>query len=133
MGLDWNFGDFGKLWCYNLNYFDYLLQPSMTKDQGLELIHDFIMKSKSHGSGLEPYPTSLRINNWIKFICRHAIDDSIIITSLHSQCNLLANNIEYHLLGNHILENGFAKKVKHIIFISGISIIPVGGCNDNLN
>lgn len=108
VSLNWNFPDYGKLWTYNLNYFEYLLQPSMTKEQGLELIHDFIMKSESHGTGLEPYPTSLRINNWIKFICRHQIDESAIIASLYLQCKLLTKNIEYHLLGNHILENGFA-------------------------
>ena len=106
--LDWNFPDFGKLWCYNLNYFEYLLQPSMRKDKGLELIHDFIRKSENHGFGLEPYPTSLRINNWIEFICRHEIDEPAIIASLYLQCKLLTRNIEYHLLGNHILENGFA-------------------------
>ncbi len=106
--LDWNFPNFGKLWTYNLNYFEYLLQPSMTKEQGLQLIQDFIRKSESHGVGLEPYPTSLRINNWIKFICRHQIDEPAINASLYLQCKLLSKNIEYHLLGNHILENGFA-------------------------
>ncbi len=106
--LDWDFCGFGKLWTYNLNYFEYLHQSSMTKEQGLELIFDFIRKSESHVTGIEPYPTSLRINNWIKFICRHKIDEPAIIASLYLQCKMLTNNIEYHLLGNHILENGFA-------------------------
>jgi len=105
---DWNFPDFGKLWTYNLNYFDYLQQPSLTREKGIELIHNFIHQSESHTTGLDPYPTSLRIINWIKFISRHSINDPLIIESLHDQCKLLLKNIEYHLLGNHILENGFA-------------------------
>jgi len=97
-----------KLWIYNLYYFDYLLQPNMTREKGQELILDFIHFSETHTIGLNPYPTSLRILNWITFISRYSIVDHIIITSLHDQCNLLFKNIEYHLLGNHILENGFA-------------------------
>ena len=107
-GIDWNFPDHGKLWTYNLNYFDYLLQPTMTRERGLELILDFICSNETHTIGLDPYPTSLRIVNWIKFISRHSIDDPIIIACLHDQCKLIKKNIEYHLLGNHILENGFA-------------------------
>jgi len=99
---------YGKLWIYNLNYFDYLLQPTMTRDKGLELILDFIHKSEFHSIGLDPYPTSLRIVNWINFISRHSIDDPVIIRSLYDQSKRLLKNIEYHLLGNHILENGFA-------------------------
>ena len=114
--LDWNFMDYGKLWNYHLNYFDYLLQSTMTKETGLELIHNFISQSKSHTFGLEPYPTSLRINNWIKFIFRHSIEDYVIIASLHDQCELLAKNIEYHLLGNHILENGFSLYTAGLFF-----------------
>ncbi len=29
--IDWNYSAHGKLWVYNLNYFDYLLQDKITK------------------------------------------------------------------------------------------------------
>src|SRR5690606_27785019 len=73
--IDWNYSLEGKLWTYNLNYFDYLLQPGMTSDQGLVLIRDFIRKMDRCTDGLEPYPISLRSINWIKFLCIHRIQD----------------------------------------------------------
>ena len=39
--LDWSFGDYGMLWTYNLNYFDWLHQLGMSKEQGLELLSQF--------------------------------------------------------------------------------------------
>ena len=40
--IDWNYNEFGKLWTYNLNYFDYLNQANITKEEGLNLINSFI-------------------------------------------------------------------------------------------
>ena len=57
---------------------------------------------------LEPYPTSLRIINWIKFIAKHKIEEPSILQIIRQDANRLSCNLEYHLLGNHILENGFA-------------------------
>ena len=41
--IDWDFMDNGKLWAYNLNYFDFLNQKEMSKEIGqalmLSLIH----------------------------------------------------------------------------------------------
>lgn len=106
--IDWNFPGSGKLWCYNLNYFDFLNQEGMEKDAGVALIRDFIERAGPGSVGWEPYPVSLRIINWIKFICRHDIRDHVIDTSLYRQALHLRRNLEYHLLGNHLLENGFA-------------------------
>ncbi len=106
--IDWNFPDFGKLWCYNLNYFDFLNQEGMEKETGFALIYDFIGQAGPGSVGYEPYPTSLRIINWIKFICLHGIRDVEIDTSLYRHALHLNRNLEYHLLGNHLLENSFA-------------------------
>lgn len=106
--VDWDFSGFGKLWTYNLNYFDYLSQPDMDMASGLALIRDFIAETKPGTAGFEPYPTSLRIINWIKFICRYGINDRRIDAGLYAQAKMLSKDIEYHLLGNHLLENGFA-------------------------
>ncbi|HYW35128.1 MAG TPA: alginate lyase family protein [Balneolaceae bacterium] len=106
--INWNFPDFGKLWTYHLNYFDYLMQPEMDKETGLHIIRDFIDNEQQITVGLEAYPTSLRIFNWIKFSLRHNINASSVNQSLYQQLQLLQGNIEYHLLGNHLWENGCA-------------------------
>jgi hypothetical protein len=106
--IDWNYAEFGKLWTYNLTYFDYLQQERMSEERGIELIHDFIEKIPSHKDAMEPFPTSLRGINWVKFLSMHHIRDKEIDNSLYAQYQILMDNLEYHLLGNHLLENGFS-------------------------
>lgn len=106
--LDWGFSRYGKLWVYNLNYFDFLLQPGMDKETGILFIHDFINKLPQNQIGIEPYPISLRCVNWIKFLSSHQVQDTKIDVSLYAQYHILLDNLEYNLLGNHLLENGFS-------------------------
>ncbi|MFD2573465.1 heparinase II/III family protein [Spirosoma soli] len=106
--IDWNYSANGKLWTYNLTYFDFLNQPSLSTEEGLRFIYDFIKKISAIKDGLEPYPTSLRINNWGHFLSRNKIQDDLINAHLFAQVDLLGRRLEYHLGGNHLLENGFA-------------------------
>ncbi len=106
--IDWNFFGYGKLWTYNLTYFDYLHQKDMTQEVGLMLINDFVDQSASIADGLMPFPISLRGINWIKFFSKHKIEDQKINDSLYAQYFILMDNVEYHILGNHLLENGFS-------------------------
>ncbi len=106
--IEWNFSEYGKLWTYNLNYFDFLQQDKMSKDNGLKFIYDFIDNSNTLEDGLEPFPISLRGINWVKFLSNHKIKDEKIDNSLYAQYMILMDNLEYHLLGNHLLENGFS-------------------------
>jgi hypothetical protein len=106
--IDWNYQKNGKLWTYNLTYFDCLHQDGILIDEGLMLIFDFIDQSSTIKDGLEPFPISLRGINWIKFLVQHKINDSKIDDSLFAQYHILLDNLEYHLLGNHLLENGFS-------------------------
>ena len=106
--IDWNYAIFGKLWTYNLNYFDYLHQETMTKEIGLHLMHDYIMQIEKSLDGMEAFPLSLRGMNWIKFLSYHKVNEPTIDDSLYAQYGVLMQNIEYHLLGNHLLENGFS-------------------------
>lgn len=106
--IDWNYNAYGKLWTYNLNYFDYLNQDNMTKEQGLFLINAFIANKKTIVDGFEPYPISLRGINWIKFLSVHKINDNKINTFLYNDYLRLLDKLEYHILGNHLLENGFS-------------------------
>lgn len=105
--INWNYSDYGKLWTYNLNYFDFLQQENISKEQGLTLINDFCDFKDNHLDAYEPYPISLRGINWVKFLSKHKIDDSRINQQLYSDYLRLTKNLEYHLLANHFLENGF--------------------------
>ena len=106
--IDWDEASFGKLWTYNLNYMDYLLQEKMDPSERIRYIKDFIRDFPGNRTGKEPYPTSLRTINWIKFMNRHRIRDREIDHSLYAQYRILLDNLEYHLMGNHLLENGFS-------------------------
>ncbi len=105
--IDWNFLEYGKLWTYNLCYFDYLSQ-SNSKEFGEKLIYDFINKLNHRDISLDSFPISLRGLNWIKFLSLNNIKDKRINDSLYAQYYILFDNLEYHLLGNHLLENGFS-------------------------
>jgi hypothetical protein len=106
--VDWDLSDYGKLWTYNLNYFDFLLDENMSKQEGLALMDDFISQVNSLKNANEPYPISLRILNWVKFLQQYEIEDPKYIRFIVSDLDLLSRIPEYHLMGNHLLENGFA-------------------------
>ena len=106
--VDWNIQSYNKLWLYNLSYFDYLNQKNITKEEGLFLINDFIKNYTLLKDAKESYPSSLRIINFIKFISKHNVFDPVILGIIREDANRLSRNLEFHLLGNHLLENGFA-------------------------
>jgi hypothetical protein len=106
--IDWNFSNFGKLWTYNLNYFEFLNQKKITVEIGLNLIFDYIKNDKSIVEGKEPYTISLRGMNWIKFLSENKIKNEQIDKVLYRHYNILLKNLEFHLLGNHLLENAFS-------------------------
>ena len=117
----WNQTTNGNLWTYNLNYMDWLIQPNISFCEGSKLIDRFINDLPFNNIGLDSYPISLRGINWIKFISIH---QSLIThnklqewnDSLYSQYRLLEKKIEFHLLGNHLLENAFSLFIASIYF-----------------
>lgn len=106
--INWNLREHGMLWAYNLNYMDFINQSNIETETALDLIHDFIEQLPANKIGVDPYPISLRGINWIKFISKHNISSNQIDSSLYAQYHILYKNIEYHLMGNHLLENGFS-------------------------
>lgn len=119
--VSWNDTSNGMLWAYNLNYMDWLLQPQAGFEVCAGWIDHFAAAAESNVVGLSAYPTSLRGINWIKFIARHfdEIDGERLCRwndSLYSQYVLLSRNMEYHLLGNHLLENAFSLFVAALYF-----------------
>lgn len=115
-GIDWNCFDYGILWRFNLNYFEFLHQPDMMKANGIRLIEDFIKKFDTLEGGRKAFPTSLRLVNWIKFICKHQIRNAVFDQSLWQQAQELKLNLEFQLLGNHLLENAFGLLYAGIYF-----------------
>lgn len=106
--INWNDASHGKLWTYNLNYFEFLLQSNISKEKGLRIISNYINNYFNLIDGKEPYPTSLRLINWIKFINQYEIDNDSIVQIIGQDAYRLLDNLEFHLLANHLLENGFA-------------------------
>lgn len=115
--IDWNFSGHGKLWNYNLQYFDYLLDENIPVSERLRLLQDFSKSLLAEIVKPEPYPTSLRIINTIIFISNHdSVNYPIIESALKKQVDYLSHNLEYHLLANHLLENIFT------LFISSYAL-----------
>ena len=106
--IDWNYRTNGLLWCYNLNYFEYLNQKDLSFSEGISLIKSYVENDNFIDTGKDSYPISLRGINWIKFILIHEIKDTKINLTLFKHYKILFRNIEYHIMGNHILENGFS-------------------------
>lgn len=106
--VDWNIDQYGKLWTYQLNYFDFLNQKSIAPTEGLRLILDYINNDPGLKDGKDPYPIALRAINWIKFLSRNEVSDDTINLTLFHHYQILRHHLEYHLMGNHLLENGFS-------------------------
>lgn len=106
--IDWDFESKGKLWNYNLNYFDFLFSPDLSPVQGKELIQDYCNKFSDIVGGNEPFPISLRGINWIKFFSRIELLDDELNKTLYRQYKVLMANVEYHIMANHLMENGFS-------------------------
>lgn len=106
--INWELQELGKLWQYNLVYFDFLNNNNISIKEKENLILDFIHFESKYNSRWEPYPISLRLINWIRFLSINGRNTKIIIDSIYSQTEYLKKNLEYHILGNHLLENAFA-------------------------
>jgi uncharacterized heparinase superfamily protein len=110
--VGWDDKCISKLWRYNLHYFDYLLQNGTIDNQvdsQKNLIENWIENNPfGQGTAWEPYPTSLRIINWIKWhsLCKGLSEKAKL--SLWNQVRWLGNRPEYHLLGNHLFINAKA-------------------------
>lgn len=100
-----------KLWRYNLHYFDDLgapFSPERSAWQRLLLERWVSENAPGVGSGWEPYPTSIRIINWIKWARAGHVLPSACVHSLAIQARWLMRRLEVHLLGNHLFTNGKA-------------------------
>ena len=100
-----------KLWRYNQHYFDDLnaIDSKLRKEWHLSLIEQWTEENPLGSTiGWDPYPTSLRIVNWIKWFLLGNSPSSAALRSLVLQARWLMQNIEFHLLGNHLFANAKA-------------------------
>ena len=107
---DWNNKNYTKLWLYNLHYFDYInSHESNSFNKEKEIIKSWIADNPPfYGVGWDPYPSSIRIVNWIKWLYENNYSNKEIEDSIFLQSKHLFNNIEYHILGNHLFSNAKA-------------------------
>jgi uncharacterized heparinase superfamily protein len=113
-----------KLWLYHLNYCDFLnLDLSRPDDaswlaSALDIAADWLRRNP-RGSRIawDPYPLSLRVVNWLKFVARNAraaeavgrgADVRKMVESIADQVSWLRDQIEEDLGGNHLVKNAKA-------------------------
>jgi len=109
--LGWDSPGADKLWRYNQHYFDDLNAFNTPARRGWHqaLIKDWIAQNQpGTGTGWEPYPTSLRIMNWIKWSFAGNDLPQEAHQSLAVQARWLTRRLERHLLGNHLFANAKA-------------------------
>ncbi|HET7290786.1 MAG TPA: alginate lyase family protein [Vicinamibacteria bacterium] len=106
---DWN-AEEPLLWLFNLHYFDYL--EALPPERRVALVLDWIARHppRPGAAGWMPYPLSLRLRNWTRLLRQDLAwpeeSRARVLASIEAQGNCLAANVEEHLRGNHLLENG---------------------------
>lgn len=109
--LGWDGPEREKLWRYNQHYFDDLnaVDAGERSHWHHALIQRWIKENPpGTGSGWEPYPTSQRIVNWVKWkLAGHPFSDEYL-QSMATQTRWLSRRIEWHILGNHLYANAKA-------------------------
>jgi uncharacterized heparinase superfamily protein len=113
---DWNAPESDRLWLYNLHYFDFI-NTSPPPDRAGEVMDRWIAENPpGSGAGWEPYPLSLRIVNWIKYLLAGNALSRVQTDSLAVQARFLSKKIEYHLLANHLFANAKAMVFAGLFF-----------------
>lgn len=108
---DWDNPSYSKLWRYNLHYFDDLTakEAEARSPWHKELMLRWVNENPPGiGTAWEPYPTSLRIVNWVKWALNGNTLHNECRQSLTVQTRWLSRRMEHHLLGNHLWANAKA-------------------------
>ncbi len=117
--LGWDGAKKEKLWRYNQHYFDDLNARNSGERVSwhLALMEDWLaLNPPGRGTGWEPYPTSLRLVNWVKWALAGNVLPSMVEHSLAIQARWLSRRLEIHLLGNHLLANAKAMTFAGLYF-----------------
>ncbi|KAB0480399.1 Uncharacterized conserved protein, heparinase superfamily [Pseudomonas reinekei] len=109
--IQWHNETMPKIWQYNLHYLDHLAarQEHPIALSETELVNGWIAANPPFdGCGWEPYTLSLRIVNLVKWLQMQPHLNSLWLESLAVQTHALSQQIEYHILANHLFVNGKA-------------------------
>jgi uncharacterized heparinase superfamily protein len=116
---DWNDPSARKLWRYNLHYMAWLFDVGEGDRAGW--IDRWMDGNPPYrGDGWEAYPVSLRLFNWCKhFASTGTAPTGKALESMRLQGGWLLANLEFHIDGNHLLENLLALKYLGFFLDSG--------------
>ncbi len=108
---DWRAPGESLLWRFYLHYHQYL--HLLDRNRRAELLGDWVRSNPAGpGAAWHPYPISRRIVAW----ARHSELTPEVQESLYRQVAYLRRNLEWHVLGNHLLENARALIVAGHLF-----------------
>jgi len=122
--IQWCPKNAGRLWIYNLHYFDYLQNLIEVNLEGAwQLLERWIAHNPPGTSDAwDSYPLSLRIVNWIQAFSSSPIGlevQPVVMRSLYQQCLWLERWLEWHLLANHLFKNAKALVFAGLFFSGG--------------
>lgn len=104
---NWNDPAARKLWSYNLHYMAWIFDLEENADRE-SWIKRWIRDNpiEAGGNGWEPYPLSLRLFAWCKhYSMSGSGPDAEVRASMGEQVARIYADLEFHLDGNHLLEN----------------------------
>ncbi len=109
---DWDLSSGSALWDYHLFYFDYLW--AMEYEQARDMVFDWAASSGwQRKIAWDAYPVSLRLTNLCTYFFIKHRENLEADSGAEEKCwnmvfthaEWLANHLEWHLMGNHLLEN----------------------------
>jgi uncharacterized heparinase superfamily protein len=109
--IGWDDPTVPLLWRYHQHYFDDLNAQDAASRAAWHaaLVECWLAQNApGRGTGWAPYPTSLRIVNWVKWQLSGGALSDAAVHSLAVQARWLSRRIEWHLLGNHLFANAKA-------------------------
>lgn len=107
-------------WMLNLHRFHYLHSEPRQPEEELALIQRWIRENPPlAGMGWEPYSTSLRIVNWIRWTLGGPSLLGEVLHSLAVQTRSVRARMESDLLGNHLIANAKALIFAGVFFEGG--------------
>lgn len=109
--VGWDDAARSLLWRYNQHYFDDLNanDAESRREWQRALVNRWMADNPpASGTAWSPYPVSLRIVNWVKWLLGGEPPQPTLLHSLAIQARWLTRRLEWHLLGNHLFANAKA-------------------------
>ena len=94
-GINWNVVSKTKLWNYNLHYFNDLNAKKSSERVELQkyFLEDWIKNKDDHNLGWDPYPTSIRVVNLLKWYSRNGELIQGLDKIIYEHANHIFNNL----------------------------------------